>query len=82
VKTKTQRCKSIVALRPLNIQSSYTHRVKTARKNRVKKTFKKCKFVPIHTTKVYGNRGGVEAQILFLTSALDGGVNNITPRSI
>ena len=31
---------------------------KNCKKEHRKKTFKKCKFVPVHTTKVHGNRRG------------------------
>ena len=59
------------------------HRVKTARKNTVKRLLKNVNLSP-STPRRYMERGegGVGAQILFLCSALDGGVNNITPRSI
>jgi hypothetical protein len=75
VKTLAQRCKPAVALRPLNIHSSYKQS-KNCKKKHSKKISKKYKFVPVHTMKAYGGGGaeGVEAQILFLT--------NITPRSI
>jgi hypothetical protein len=52
------------------------HREQTARKNTVKRLLKNVNLSP-STRRRYMERGegGVETQILFSTSALDGGVN-------